>query len=81
VVFVICFHAYSFAQPNRITGVIDGDHRFALRGHLHRQAQSLHEKGRAESYQRIERLTLVLKPSDTQATELNRLLGGLQYPK
>ena len=44
VVFVLCFHAYSFAQPNRITGEIDDGQRFTLRGHLHRQAQSLYDR-------------------------------------
>ena len=81
VVFVLCFHANLFAQPNRITGEIGEGERFTLRGHLHRQAQSLYDQGRADSYLTIERLTLVLKPSDTQAAELNRLLGELQYPK
>ena len=81
VVLVLCFHATSFAQPDRITGEIGEAERFTLRGHLHRQAQSLYDQGRADSYLTIERLTLVLKPSDTQAAELNRLLGELQYPK
>jgi subtilase family serine protease len=77
----MCFHANSFAQPSRITGKIDDGQRFTLRGHLHRQAQSLYDQGRADSYLTIERLTLVLKPSETQTAELNRLLGELQYPK
>jgi hypothetical protein len=78
---VLCFQATLFAQPSRISGEIDDGQRFTLRGHLHRQAQSLYDQGRAESYLRIERLTLVLKPSDAQAAELDRLLGELQYPK
>jgi subtilase family serine protease len=78
---VLCIHVNSFAQPVRITGLIDDGERVTLRGHLHRQAQSLYDQGRAESYLRIERLTLVLKPSDAQTAELDRLLGELQYPK
>ncbi len=71
----------SFAQPNRIAGPINDGQRFTLRAHVHRLAQSLYDQGRAEESLRIERLTLVLKPSVTQAAELNTLLGELHYPK
>jgi subtilase family serine protease len=78
---VISLCAPSFAQPDRIAGQIDDDQRFTLRAHVHRLANSLYDQGRAEESLRIERLTLVLKPSDAQAAELNRLLGELQYSK
>ena len=52
-----------------------------MRGSLHRLATSEYDQGRAEASLRIERLTLVLKPSDTQAAELDGLLGELRYPK
>jgi subtilase family serine protease len=81
VCFVVSSCATSFAQPNRIAGQIDDGQRSTLRAHVHRLAHSLYDQGRAEESLRIERLTLVLKPSDTQAAELNRLLGELQYPK
>lgn len=81
VFFVVSLCATSFAQPNRIAGQIDEDQRFTLRGHVHRLARSVYDQGRAEDFLRIERITLVLKPSDEQAAELNRLLGELQYPK
>ena len=81
VAFTMCFHANSFAQPDRITAPIDESRRFTIHGSLHRQAQSLYSQGRVDSALRIERLTLVLKPSDAQAAELDRLLGGLRYLK
>ena len=67
-------------QPNRIEKQIDDSHRFTMRGSLHRLATSEYDQGRAEESLRIERLTLVLKPSDTQAAELDGLLGELRYP-
>lgn len=81
VCFALSLCATSFAQPARIAGQIDDGQRFTLRAHVHRLANSLYDQGRAEESLRIERLTLVLRPSDEQAAELNRLLGELQYPK
>src|SRR5947209_7999665 len=79
--FITCFHANSSAQPSRIQEKIDDGQRSTMSGHVHRLARSLYDRGRADPYLRIERVTLVLRPSVAQAAELDRLIGELQYSK
>ena len=78
---LICFHANSFGQPNRISQTIDSGRRFTMRGNLHPIADSSYDRGRVDPSLKLDRLTLVLKPSDTQAAELGRLLTELHNPR
>jgi subtilase family serine protease len=77
----MCFHTNSSAQTDRITAPLDDTHRFTIHGIVHRQAQSLYDQGRVDPALRMERITLVLNPSDAQAADLDRLLAGPRYIK
>jgi subtilase family serine protease len=78
---ITCFQAVSLAQPNRIPGPIDDTVRFTLTGNLPPLAQSIFDQGPVEPTFTLSRVTLVLKPSETQATELDGYLTELQDPK
>jgi hypothetical protein len=79
--FVMCFHANSFAQPNRIPQTIDSSRRFTLHGNLHPIANSSYDRGRVDASLKLDRLTLILKSSDTQSAELDGLLTELHNPQ
>jgi subtilase family serine protease len=66
------------AQHSRITERIDNNHRVALRGHVHPLARPENDAGAAEASLEIPRITLVLRPTDAQQAELDRLLAAQQ---
>jgi uncharacterized protein (TIGR03437 family) len=68
------------AQQNRITGRIIGSQRFTLSGHVHPNARSEYDQGKADASLELNHVTLVLKPSDNQQADLDRLLAEQQDP-
>src|ERR1700719_1756623 len=60
---VMCFHANSFAQANRIPGPIDNGQRFMIPGDLPPLAQSMFDQGPVDASFRLDRVTLVIKRS------------------
>lgn len=68
------------AQPNRITGKIVDSQRFTLSGHVHPNAVSQFDQGKADPALQLNSVTLVLKPSDSQQADLNSLLAQQQDP-
>src|SRR5579871_1193671 len=80
VAFMTCFHVNSWAQGNRIPGPIDNGQRFTIPGSLPPLLQLANDQGSADASLKLDRITLVLKPSDTQTTELKRLLADLHDP-
>jgi subtilase family serine protease len=68
------------APHRRITGRIDNSHRMTLRGEVHPLARSANDEGRAEATLEIPNVTLVLRPSDEQQADLDRLLAAQQDP-
>ena len=78
---ILCFHANSFAQPNRIAQRIDNGERITIRGTLHPLAESNYDQGRADASMQLDRLMLVLKPSPAQAADLDRFLAEVHDPK
>src|SRR5581483_406634 len=68
------------AQHNRIAGRIDNRHRATLKGHVHPLPRSANDVGRADPTLEIPRVTLVLRPSDSQQADLKQLLAAQQDP-
>ena len=77
---ITCLQTNSLAQPGRIAQRIDPGRRFTLSGDLHPLARSDNDHGRADPALRLEHVTLVFKPSDSQAADLDRLLADLHDP-
>jgi len=61
---ILCSQANSFAQPSRIAQRIDSGQRVTIRGTLHPLAASRYDRGRADASVQLDRLMVVLKPSD-----------------
>jgi len=68
------------AQRNRITSPIDNRRLVALTGHMHPLAKPEFDRGAADPSSKIETLTLLLKPSPSQQSDLSRLLADQQNP-
>lgn len=68
------------AQRSRIAGTIVDSQRFTLSGHIHPNATSQFDQGKADPALELNSVTLVLKPSDTQQADLNSLLAQQQDP-
>jgi len=77
---VMCFRGNLLAQPNRIPGPIDSTQRFIIPGNLPPLAQSIFDQGPVDASFKLDRVTLVINPSDVQAG-LNQLLIDLHNPK
>ncbi len=76
------------AQPTaQITGTIDESHRIMLKGNVHPLVRRATDQGAASGDLRLERMMLLLKPSDAQQAALRDLLeaqqvkGSPQYHK
>lgn len=78
---IICASANMFGQPARIVGNINTSQWASLPGHVHANARSEYDQGKAPDSLQIQFVTLVLKPSDTQQSALDRLLLDQQNPK
>jgi len=68
------------AQRSRIAGTIVDSQRFTLTGHVHLNATSQFDQGKADPALELNSITLVLKPSDSQQADLNSLLAQQQDP-
>jgi subtilase family serine protease len=79
--FALLLGSNAFAQPKRIVQPVNNSDRFKMTGQLHPLARGEYDKGPADPSMKLSRLTLVLKKSEQQSAELNRLLVDLQDPK
>ena len=68
------------AQRDRVTQPIDNAQRTLLRGHTHPLARAEFDRGPVAPEMLLPSLTLMLKPSASQQTELNQLLAAQQDP-
>ena len=68
------------AGRDRVTGRVDNNRRAALKGHVHPMAAPAGDDGPADSSFELPRLSIVLKPSDAQQADLDKLLAGQQDP-
>lgn len=80
IVFLCAAATNLLAQRDRITRPIDRSQRIALGGHLHPKALPEDDQGAVAPSFTLGRLTLVLKPSDSQQAELDQLLQQQQDP-
>jgi len=69
-----------FAQKNRITGIIDASHAVPLPGNVHVSAQPQFDEGAADPAMKLNYVTLTLRPSPAQQSELEQLLRDQQNP-
>src|SRR5438132_10144486 len=74
------FAAPATAQRNRIDGPIRVERRAPLAGHVPAQVRAGTDQGRVARDLRIRAMSLVLKPSDSQQADLDRLLIAQQDP-
>ncbi|PWT99958.1 MAG: hypothetical protein C5B51_26120 [Terriglobia bacterium] len=70
----------AFAQRNRITGRIDNARRVGLSGHIHPKATAENDEGAVDSGMVLPNVTLVLKPSAAQQSDLEQFLADQQNP-
>src|SRR5690242_15997189 len=68
------------APRNRITARVENNRRVALKGHVHPMVAAANDEGPADSSFVLPRLSIVLKPSDSQQAEMDRLLADQQDP-
>src|SRR5260370_34660930 len=68
------------AQNNRLTGRIDTRHTIAIKGNVNAIAQPQFDEGPADSLSKLDRITLLLKPSAAQQAALEQLLTEQQEP-
>ena len=68
------------AQRNRIAATIDDSRRVFLAGHVHPLARPQFDLGRMDPSEVLAGLSLELKPSGSQQTELDQLLAAQQDP-
>jgi subtilase family serine protease len=73
----VCFAA----QPDRITGPIDSSQKATLPGRIHRDATPQNDQGPVDPSFQFGYVTLVISPSASQQTQLDRLLAQQQDPK
>ena len=78
---VLLFAAVNLpAQRNRITERVDNSRRAVLAGHVHPRALPENDQGRVDPSMQLSYVTLVLKPSPGQQTDLEQLLAQQQDP-
>ena len=68
------------AQRNRVAGRIDNTRRIALSGHIHAAVTPENDQGVVDPAVILPRVTLVLKPSPAQQSDLDQLLANQQNP-
>src|ERR1700693_1163368 len=68
------------AQRNRIAARIDGSQTVVLRGRVHPSARAENDRGPVEGSFQIPGITLLLKSSASQQSDLQQLLGQQQDP-
>jgi uncharacterized protein (TIGR03437 family) len=68
------------AQRNRIAARIDGSQTVVLRGRVHPKARAENDRGPVDGSFQIPGITLLLKPSASQQSDLQQLLGQQQDP-
>ena len=68
------------AQPNRITRRASDTGRLTLRGNVHPKAQPQFDRGPADADLRLDSVTVALKLSTAQQTELDQLLADQHDP-
>jgi uncharacterized protein (TIGR03437 family) len=68
------------AQRNRVAGRIDNTRRIILSGHIHDGVTLENDQGVVDPSVILPRVTLVLKPSPTQQSDLDQLLANQQNP-
>src|SRR5450759_1356654 len=73
-----CLSGSLLAEQSRIAGKINGSQRFTLIGHVHPNAIGEYDQGMADASLELSRVTLVLKPSDSQQADLDQLLAEQQ---
>lgn len=73
-----CLSGSLFAEQSRIAGKINGSQRFTLTGHVHPNAIGEYDRGMADASLELSRVTLVLKPSESQQADLDQLLAEQQ---
>jgi uncharacterized protein (TIGR03437 family) len=66
------------AQPDRITSHIDNSQSVVLTGRVHRLATAQNDAGPVDPSFQLPAITLTLKPSAAQQTDLNQLLAAQQ---
>src|SRR5258706_2836666 len=77
---VAVFAAALPAQNNRLRGPIDARRSITLRGNVNPIAQTQLDEGRVDSLLKMDRITLLLKPTEAQQADLERLLTEQQDP-
>src|SRR5215471_7730134 len=65
---------------NRIIGPLDQKSTVALKGHIHPSAQRQNDQGPVDPSMQLGEITLLMKPSPSQQSALDRLLVEQQYP-
>ncbi len=68
------------AQPARIVGPIANSERFLALGHVHPKARPEYDRGRVAPALEIPSVALTFAPSESQQSELDRLLSDQQDP-
>jgi len=68
------------AEPDRLTAAIDNNRRVLLAGHVHPLLHGATDLGPMEPSAELPHLTLLLKPSAAQQTDLEQLLARQQDP-
>ena len=68
------------AQPDRISGTIDGSRTVILAGSVHAKAQAQFDQGPVEPSFQLPYITMVMQPSAKQQTDLQQLLQQQQDP-
>jgi uncharacterized protein (TIGR03437 family) len=69
-----------YAQQSRLTSPIDNTRLSTLRGHVRPAANAANDAGPVEDSFSLPAITLLLKPSAAQRTELEQLLADQQNP-
>jgi uncharacterized protein (TIGR03437 family) len=70
----------AFAQPSRIAGRVDNNHTFTLQGRVHPAATAQNDRGAVDPSFVMPGITLLLKPSAAQQSDLEKLLLDQQDP-
>src|SRR6266567_1731181 len=68
------------AQPRLIHGPIQDSHRVRVTGHVHPLANAQNDLGALNDSTQLPAVTLVLRPTDAQQADLERLLAAQQDP-
>ena len=74
IVSMVAIASPAWAQTPRISGPIDGNRQIALRTQVHPLARPEFDRGAADSAMHLDYVTMVLKPTDAQQSDLETLL-------